>query len=142
MKRNRLVYGILTVCVVLMGLASRLIFGDISFVKLYVGDALWALMVFFGFAFVFRRWPTKTVALAALLFSFAIEVSQLYHAPWVDNLRSTRLGGLILGFSFVWSDFLCYSIGIAVGAIVETYRIPERFRNTAKASLQANEVVE
>ena len=140
MKRNRIVYGLLTSSVVLLGLASRLMFGDISFVKLYVGDALWALMVFFGFAATFRRWPTKTVTLAAMLFSFGIEISQLYHAPWIDNLRATRLGALVLGFSFVWSDLLCYSLGIAVGVFIETYLISARFKSRPRTNLQISTV--
>ena len=40
----------------------------------------------------------KQVAHAALLFSFAIEFSQFHHAPWIDNLRATALGGLVVGF--------------------------------------------
>ncbi len=114
-------YGLLIVGVMLLGLASRRFFGDIPFVRAYMGDALWALMVFFGFAFIFDRWSTKAVALAAILFSFGIEVGQLYHAPWIDELRATRLGGLILGFMFVWSDLLCYSAGVIVGVFMEIY---------------------
>ena len=140
MKRNRIVYGLLTSSVVLLGLASRLMFGDISFVKLYVGDALWALMVFFGFDFVCRTWSTKTVTLVAMLFSFGIEISQLYHAPWIDNLRATRLGALVLGFSFVWSDLLCYSLGIAVGVFIETYLISTRFKSRPRTNLQISAV--
>ncbi|CAN5267019.1 DUF2809 domain-containing protein [soil metagenome] len=132
-KRNRLLYSILTSIVLLLGLASRHFFGEIPVVRSYVGDGLWALMVFFGFALVFNRWPTRTVALATLLFSFGIEVSQLYHAPWIDGIRATRFGGLILGFSFVWSDLLCYSLGIAVGFLVETVLIPTRFWRTDMA---------
>lgn len=117
--RNRVLYGFLTLVTVLLGLASRRFFDEFPFVRAYVGDGLWALMVFFGFALVFNRWSVRSVALAALLFSVGIELSQLYHAPWIDSLRSTRLGGLVLGFSFVWSDLLCYSIGIAVGALLD-----------------------
>lgn len=118
-ERNRVLYGLLTLLMVLLGLASRRFFDEFPFVRAYVGDALWALMVFFGFALLFNRWSVRSVALAALLFSFGIEVSQLYHAPWIDSLRSTRLGGLVLGFSFVWSDLLCYGIGIAVGVLLD-----------------------
>ena len=107
--------------VLLVGLTSRRSLGEISFVKTYVGDGLWALMVFFGLAFIFNRWPTKSIVLATLLFSFGIEFSQLYHAPWIDSLRATRLGGLVLGFSFVWSDLLCYSVGVLVGFLIENY---------------------
>lgn len=119
-ERNRVVYGLLTLATILLGLASRRFFDEFLFVRAYVGDGLWALMVFFGFALVFNRWSVRSVALAALLFSFGIEASQLYHAPWIDNLRSTRLGGLVLGFSFVWSDLLCYSLGIALGVLLAT----------------------
>ena len=35
---------------------------------------------------------------AALLFSYAIEFSQLYQAEWINALRHTALGGLVLGF--------------------------------------------
>lgn len=119
MRRNRIVYGLLTSSVLLLGLVSRWFFGEIPFVRAYVGDVLWALMVFFGIAFLANQWPTKRVALAALLFSFSIEFSQFYHAPWIDGLRATRLGGLVLGFGFLWSDLICYSVGVAVGVVVD-----------------------
>jgi hypothetical protein len=137
-NRNRTVYGLITISVVLMGLASRRFFGDISFVKTYVGDVLWALMVFFGLAFMANRWPTKAIALATLLFSFGIEISQLYHAPWIDSLRATRLGGLVLGFSFGWSDMLCYSVGVLTGLFAEMYLSPTRYQRTPATSLRTN----
>jgi hypothetical protein len=36
-----------------------------------------------------------------MLFSVAIDLIQLYHAPWIDSIRQTTLGGLILGFGFI-----------------------------------------
>ena len=58
-------------------------------------------------------------ALAAYCFCFVIELSQLYHAPWIDGLRHTRLGGLILGYGFLWSDLICYAVGVATGWLIE-----------------------
>lgn len=124
--RYRFVYGCLLLSALLLGLASRRFFGDIPFVKLYVGDSLWALMVFFGFAFLVPGWPTRTTASVALLFCVGIEFSQLYHAPWIDAIRATTLGGLVLGFSFVWSDLLCYSIGVAIGVFIDSYFVRRR----------------
>jgi hypothetical protein len=40
-----------------------------------------------------------------------VEVSQLSSADWLVGLRSTRLGALVLGRGFVWSDLLCYAAG-------------------------------
>lgn len=124
--RNRLTYGSLTIGVLLTGFASRRLFGDYSFIRLYVGDGLWAMMVFFGVAFLVPRWSTRAVAMAALVFCFGIEFSQLYHAPWIDQLRATTLGGLVLGFSFVWSDLLCYAVGVAVGAAIDGWFVRRR----------------
>ena len=55
----------------------------------------------------------------SLILAFAVEVSQLYHAPWIDSIRNTTLGGLVLGFGFLWSDLVCYLVGIAAGALIE-----------------------
>ncbi|GAB3705652.1 hypothetical protein GCM10027592_38340 [Spirosoma flavus] len=85
-------------------------------------------MIFFGFATIFRRWSTRTVAIATLGFSFGIEISQLYHAAWIDSLRATRLGGLILGFGFLWSDLICYSVGVGISAMVDMYLGSVRYR--------------
>ena len=51
--------------------------------------------------------------------SYLIEISQLYHAPWIDAIRATALGGLVLGFGFLWSDILCYTVGVLLGIIVD-----------------------
>ena len=53
---------------------------------------------------------------AALAFAYAIEFSQLYQADWINQIRQMRLGGLVLGFSFLPSDLVAYTIGIATGA--------------------------
>ncbi|MDJ1631891.1 DUF2809 domain-containing protein [Bacillus velezensis] len=37
---------------------------------------------------------------------------QLYHAPWIDAIRSDTLGGLILGWQFVWSDIFAYTLRV------------------------------
>ena len=58
--------------------------------------------------------------MVAMAFAVAIELSQLYHAPWIDSIRRTTLGGLILGFGFLWSDLACYALGVGLGVLVET----------------------
>jgi len=85
----------------------------------YGGDALWALLVFLGCGFLFPRTSTARVFLMALGFAWAIEFSQLYHAPWIDHLRTTRVGGWILGSTFNVPDLLAYVAGIALGALGE-----------------------
>ncbi|WP_240625902.1 ribosomal maturation YjgA family protein [Spirosoma pollinicola] len=121
----------------LLGLGSRYFFGEIAIIKNYIGDVLWALMVYFGFALLFNKWPVKVIALTAIAFSFSIEISQLYHAFWIDSLRATRLGGLMLGFSFVWSDLPCYCMGVLIGVLVDLYLIRAAKQGGHKQSIRA-----
>ena len=46
-------------------------------------------------------------------------LSQLYQPPWIHRLRDTSLGALALGFGFKWTDLLCYTAGVVLGATTE-----------------------
>ena len=118
--RNRLLYFIFVVVIIAVGISSRK-FGYIlpKIIADYSGDILWALMVFCLVGFLFPKISTMKIAVIVLLFSFAIESSQLYHAGWIDNIRHTILGSLILGYGFLWSDLICYTLGILIGATFE-----------------------
>ena len=114
--RSRLSYVVLILSTVLLGLASRkFAFALPAVVAAYAGDTLWALLVFWLLGFCYQHWTSQRVAGWALLVAFAIETSQLYHAPWLDWLRTTTPGSLVLGHGFLWSDLLCYSVGVACG---------------------------
>ena len=103
----------------ILGLLSRKINDLPKIIELYSGDILWALMVFLIIAFIFNKKSTIFIISWAIILSYSIEISQLYHAAWIDAIRNTTLGGLILGFGFLWSDLVCYKIGIIVGAIID-----------------------
>jgi len=120
MKRQRKTYAVAIVVVIVLGLLSRR-FPDRLPAALgkYPGDALWATMVFFGIGFVFPRWPSVLAALSALAFSGCVEFSQLYQAPWIESLRNTLAGRLILGRGFAWKDLAAYVVGILIGWILE-----------------------
>ena len=53
----------------------------------------------------------------ALALAVLVEVSQLWHFPWLIALRHTRLGALAIGGSFSFGDIVCYATGIALGAL-------------------------
>lgn len=119
-RRSRYRYAVLILVVILLGLASRAYSPPLpSAVKEYAGDGLWALAIYLTLAFLFPRLSMRSVAAAAGLFSLAVEVSQLYHAPWIDDIRRMRVGGLVLGYGFRWSDLICYGVGIGVGVLSE-----------------------
>lgn len=76
---------------VALGLGSRRHAGALpGFIGTYAGDTLWALVAFLGIGLLLRRASTRQVAALALGFSALIEVSRLYHAPWIDAIQRPR----------------------------------------------------
>jgi len=118
--RNRVVYALLAIAVVAAGLFWRSGLIPLpQWLSNNGGDALWALMVFIGFGFLLPRASTLAVALLALGVAWSVEFSQLYHAPWIDAVRATIPGKLVLGNTFHWPDLVAYAVGVALGALAE-----------------------
>ena len=119
-RRNRLAQAISAAGVVCLGVASRSrLVGLPPFWAKYSGDALWALLVFIGIGLLFPSQRTWKVAALAFATACLDELSQLYHAAWIDAIRRTWLGHAILGDVFAWPDLVAYAVGIAAGALAE-----------------------
>lgn len=109
-------YLILSILVMILGLLSRRIDNLPQIISAYSGDILWSLMIFLLIAFIFNKGSSIFIISMAIIFSYSVEISQLYHAPWIDGIRGTTLGALVLGYGFLWSDLVCYTIGVMIGA--------------------------
>jgi hypothetical protein len=115
--RCRWIYIGAAILVIALGLSSRKYPGIFpSVLEKYPGDALWALMVFLGYCTCLPNARTWKVAVLALLTSFAVEFSQIYQAPWINAIRGTTLGHLVLGSAFNWLDLVAYTVGVALGS--------------------------
>ena len=101
-----------------LGLFTRSRYCPASFFQEYGGDILWASMMYFIFAFIFPKQSIMKLAITTTLFAYLIECSQLIDVAWLNALRQTPLRYL-LGQGFVWSDLLCYTIGVGLAVIVE-----------------------
>ncbi len=133
LRRSRALYLLLAAATIVLGLATRWFRGVLpDAVGAYAGDVLWAAMVYLLIAAVWPRASMSRVAAGAAIFSLAIELSQLYHVPWIDAVRQTRIGGLVLGFGFLWSDLACYAAGIALAAALD--RLASRSAGHASAA--------
>jgi len=118
MPRKRTRYALLILGTIGLGLLSRTPLTP-ALIYPYVGDAFYSLMMYFIMAFIFIRQKPTTIFILAVSICFLIELSQLYHAPFIDSIRQTRLGGLVLGFGFLWSDLLAYTAGGLLGLAFE-----------------------
>lgn len=120
LSRSRLRYFLPFCSVIALGLSSRVYSSHLpTVVATYGGDTLWAMMVFLGLGLLFPKAPTFRLAVIAATIAYLDELSQLYHASWLDAIRHTTIGGLVLGYGFLWSDLVCYSIGIATAGCIE-----------------------
>lgn len=113
-------YLILIIVAAVLGILSRK-YGSVlpEFLATYTGDTMWAFALYFLLSlfllkrsFSFRFWLTCLIALID-------ELSQFFHTPWLDELRSTTVGALVLGNTFVWTDLLCYLAGAVLAVIVD-----------------------
>ncbi len=126
-----MLYAVLAVACIGLGLVSRAFRANLpAFLGEYGGDTIWAMMVYFLFAVLLARKPVWLVSLCALVFSYGIEFSQMIHAPWIDSVRATTLGGLVLGQGFLVSDLICYAAGILIALLIDTLIEGLRRRNT------------
>lgn len=122
MLKSRVFYFALIIATIIVGLLSR----HFAVIPLFIGDILWALMVYYMLRFLFIAKPLAWAVMGSLLFSYAIEFSQLYKAPWIDGLRHTLFGRLVLGDTFLWSDLLCYTVGIGFGVLVDGWLLSRK----------------
>jgi glycopeptide antibiotics resistance protein len=129
-NRLRRTYFVAVVITILLGLASRK-FGYLlfSFLAENAGDVLWAMMVYFGFRFLFLKKSMLTASFLSFLFSFGIEFSQLYQEDWINQIRGTLLGALILGKGYLTVDLIRYTTGIVIAFSMDCLIIKEKHKN-------------
>jgi len=119
--RSRLIYLTAIAITMVCGLGSRAYAGKLpQAVAEHAGDMLWAGMVYFGFRLLLVNGKPGRAAVWSLLFSFAIEFSQLYQADWMQPVRASLIGSLVLGRGFLWIDLLRYAAGIAIAWLVDS----------------------
>ena len=118
--RHLRIYLLIMLVITAFGLPARIIQDRLpGWYVQYFGDYLWAMLLFFVFALLSQNMSTFKVAIASLLFAYSIEVTQLFHPPWLEYLRSIKVLALILGFTFLWSDIAAYTLGILTGALID-----------------------
>lgn len=113
--KTRIYYFILSCLVIILGLLSR----KLNFIPLFVGDILYAVMIYFIVGFFLVKSNTKNIAIISILICYTIEFSQLYQANWIVEIRNTTFGHLVLGQGFLWSDLLAYTFGIIIAYFIE-----------------------
>lgn len=109
---KRTVYATLALALFMVEVGIALFLQD-ALVRPFVGDALVVMLLF---CVVRMAWPSGSgvrLAVAVLLFAWAVEVSQAFDLVAVLGLEESRLVSTVLGRTFSWMDFVAYSAGFA-----------------------------
>ncbi len=113
--RQRLVFLVNILAIVPLGYAIR--FSHI--LPEYFHDAGGSIAYqIFWMLLVLLIYPSANLRLTAIwvcIGSCAIEFLQLYQPPWLQAIRATFPGRLVLGTTFLWSDFPAYFVGSYLG---------------------------
>ena len=112
--RSRLVTSVLLAVTVGLGLASRTETAAETSPWLHrnAGDALWAVCVYLGLVSVRPTMAARSALISAAAICLAVELSQLSEAGWLEAIRSTRLGRLLIGVGWQTVDLARYSAGL------------------------------
>ncbi|MBB3150938.1 hypothetical protein FHS16_000972 [Paenibacillus endophyticus] len=123
----RISYLIAALTTMLLGYGSRRYAESLpAFVSVHMGDALWASMVYFGIRMLGASVSLKRSALLSFLFCFGIEFSQLYQAEWINAIRGTTIGALVLGSGYLTVDLVRYSAGIGIAMLLDRLLLQKR----------------
>ncbi|MFN7926107.1 MAG: DUF2809 domain-containing protein [Bryobacteraceae bacterium] len=116
----------LLTAIIAAGIVSRMTHTGVRMVDKYLGDALYAAMVYVLFRLTGR---ITRVTLWAAVAMTAIECFQLTGIP-AEMVRSgsvvARVCGRLLGTEFSFVDLLAYAVGIACLAAVDSDGFPAR----------------
>ncbi len=119
-RTKRVGYFVAVLLTILLGLVSRRFGSHLPLVVAEnAGDALWAMMLYFGFRLLLVKRGLMYSLWLSLLFTFGIELSQLYQAEWINTLRSTTFGALILGQGFLMVDLVRYTVGVLIAVCLD-----------------------
>lgn len=81
---------------------------------------LWATMIFFVVSLLEPAKRRRVRVAIALAVCYLVELSQLAHGEWIDELRSGgTIGHLVLGQGFSWGDLLAYTVGAAFAILID-----------------------
>ena len=99
-----------------LGFSTKLYSGPGStWVASQAGGFFYVVFWIFVVLILFPRLSHRRVALGAAIATSALEFAQLWHPPFLERIRSTFLGGALLGATFAWSDFPWYVAGALAG---------------------------
>ncbi len=132
MKKYRNLILICLILTVILGLVTKFYTGlfsqwiNNSFSSIFY-EAFWIFLVIF----IRPKFAPGWVAFWVFIFTSCLEFMQLWKPPFLQAIRATLIGKLLLGNTFVWWDFLYYVLGCSLTWIILRY-LKKLYRTSAQ----------
>lgn len=94
-----------------------------DFIRPYLGD-FFVVILIYSIVMSVSNSKVKSVAIATLLFSYAIEIAQYAQVVSLLGLEDNKIARIIIGTSFSWWDVLMYTLGVVVVVVIENKTSP------------------
>lgn len=112
-----------------LGFLSKLYTGPAqNWFNNYAGDILYEIFwCLFFFLLIPHRKAIRQIPIWVFFVTCMLEFLQLWHPPFLQQIRANFLGRTLLGTTFVWWDFPHYAIGCIIGWLwlQQIWRLPE-----------------
>ncbi len=109
---HRLKSLLVLILLIPLGLGTKSYRGFLGhFIRASGGGFFYTVFLFFCLRLLFPRQSRRNAALSATLASIAVECLQLWQPPFLQAIRQTTGGALLLGSSFSWVDWPPYLLG-------------------------------
>jgi Protein of unknown function (DUF2809) len=120
-RPSRAVYAVGTAVIISAGLLCRLPGSGLPWpVAKWSGSILWGAMVYFLVALARPDAGSGRKLAVAVAIALSVELSRLYHSPWLDEFRTTVAGAILLGRIFSPWNVVAYAIGALTIGIFDT----------------------
>lgn len=132
MNNLRRCYLVLALLTIVGGALSRMLHSGVPLLDKYLGDALYAVLVYLLLRALQPGRRPLLAALVALALMAAIESFQLTGIPAIMAHSGNfilRLAAIALGTGFHWYDLLAYAIGIMSAALADMFLLWRPLRN-------------
>jgi hypothetical protein len=119
-KRRTLIY--LSLVVIALGMASRILHFENAIFNKYLGDALYAILLYLLISILVGNISSITKGAIVFVFMIALELFQLTQIPLTFGQNKNvliRFIATLLGTVFSWLDVLAYVVGIVVIAFID-----------------------
>jgi len=110
-------YFIIAVGIFVIEVVIALFIHD-KIIRPYVGDFFVVTLIYCSVKSFFNT-SVYPAALAVLLFSYLVELSQYFHLVNKLGLQNSKFARTIIGTTFEWTDLATYTAGIIVLLITE-----------------------